>query len=240
VTVLIVACVAAGTFVLSYTGVHALALQSGVSAKLARFYPAIFDAVLVIACAAAPLRARLWTRLYTWIVIVVVVGLLGTLDAVHAMNVTIPRRQAAGVAAVLPWVLLLLAFVLWLAILRHFRVERLAEDARQAGLVRPASDAAASPATIPDGMPSDAAPSDVSPADVTIPEATLDELFAEALADEELTGLGPGDPGAARDEVAAELPVEEIPGIPFSTGPRLRRVRSLPAPPVDDGDDEDE
>jgi hypothetical protein len=237
VTVFIVACVAAGTFVLSYTGVHALALQSGVSAKVARFYPAIFDAVLVIACAAAPLRSRLWTRLYTWIVIIVVVGLLGTLDAVHAMNVTIPRRQAAGVAAVLPWVLLLLAFVLWLAILRHFRVERLAEDARQGELIRPASDAAS---TISDGIPSDGIPSDAGPADITIPDATLDELFAEALADEELMGRGPGDPGAARDEVAAELPVEEIPGIPFSTGPRLRRVRSLPAPPVDDGDDEDE
>jgi hypothetical protein len=62
-----------------------------------------------------------------------VVGFLGAMDAVHAMNVAIPHRQAAGVAAVLPWILLLLAFGLWLAILRHFRAQHLTEDAPPAG-----------------------------------------------------------------------------------------------------------
>src|SRR5262245_34913905 len=38
---------AAAAFVLSYPGIHAVALQAGVSPKLARLYPVIFDAMLV-------------------------------------------------------------------------------------------------------------------------------------------------------------------------------------------------
>ena len=102
-TIVVVTAIAAATFVLSYAGVHAIALRAGVSPELARFYPAVFDAVLVIACAAAPLRTRWLTRSYTWLVIIVVIGLLGTMDAVHAMNVTLPRRATDGTVAVLPW-----------------------------------------------------------------------------------------------------------------------------------------
>ncbi|HMH93161.1 MAG TPA: DUF2637 domain-containing protein [Streptosporangiaceae bacterium] len=43
---------AAAAFVLSYSGIHAVAQQAGISATLARGYPVIFDALLVIACAA--------------------------------------------------------------------------------------------------------------------------------------------------------------------------------------------
>ena len=43
---------AAAAFVLSYPGIHAVALHAGVSRPLARIYPVIFDAMLVIACAA--------------------------------------------------------------------------------------------------------------------------------------------------------------------------------------------
>src|ERR1700759_1872409 len=75
-TVVVVTAIAAATFVLSYPGVHAIALQSGVSPELARFYPAIFDAVLVIACAATPLRTRWLTRSDTCLVVIVVIGLL--------------------------------------------------------------------------------------------------------------------------------------------------------------------
>ena len=234
-TVVVVAAIAAATFVLSYAGVHAIALQSGVPAELARFYPAVFDAVLVIACAAAPLRTRWLTRSYTWLVIIVVVGILGAVDAVHAMNVTIPRRQAAGTAAVLPWGLLLLAFGLWLAILRHFRAEQhLTGDALAAG------EAQAAPAlTATGGSPlEDAAPAD-SPAAELAPEAGLsDELPGAAQADSGAADEEPDDPALPPDEGAADSPVPEVPGIPYATGPRLRRVRSLPAPPVDDGGDE--
>jgi hypothetical protein len=50
----------------------------------------------------------------------------------------------------------------------------------------------------------------------------------------------PGDPASLPDEDPAGIPVPEVPGIPYATGPRLRRVRSLPAPPVDDGGDDGE
>ena len=42
----------AAAFVLSYTGIHAIALSAGISPRFARIYPVIFDAMLVVACAA--------------------------------------------------------------------------------------------------------------------------------------------------------------------------------------------
>src|ERR1039457_4199725 len=44
---------AAAAFVLAYAGIHAIALAAGVSPTLARYYPLIFDAMLVVASAAA-------------------------------------------------------------------------------------------------------------------------------------------------------------------------------------------
>jgi hypothetical protein len=225
-TVAVVAAIAAATFVLSYSGVHAIALQSGVPVELARFYPAVFDAVLVVACAAVPLRTRWLTRGYTWLVIIVVVGLVGAMDVVHAMNVTFPRRQAAGVAAVLPWVLLLLAFSLWLAILRHFR----ALTAGSTGAQEAAGAEGAGPRLEEPGT------GDVAAG----PEGLADELLGADPDDSDgvdAVDVGPGDPASVPDEEAAESPTPEIPGIPYATGPRLHRVRSLPAPPVDDGDE---
>src|ERR1700691_2944949 len=59
----------AAAFVLSYTGIHALALSAGVSPRFARIYPVIFDAMLVVACAAVlALRgAGLPSRCYAWL-----------------------------------------------------------------------------------------------------------------------------------------------------------------------------
>ena len=50
---LAVVAVVAAAFVFSYSGVHAIALLGGVTTQLARYYPALFDAVLVIACVTA-------------------------------------------------------------------------------------------------------------------------------------------------------------------------------------------
>ena len=260
-TIVVVTAIAAATFVLSYDGVHAIALQSGVPKDLARFYPPVFDAVLVIACAAVPLRTRWLTRAYTWLVIIVVVGILGALDAVHAMNVTIPHQEAAGTAAVLPWALLLLAFSLWLLIVRHFRGQHLTGDAPPARPDLPALPAASAASAAPaasaaSGDPAAVSPDDQEPAALDDPEtAAFDDLetvhqaelpgelpgeFPDAAeagsddADEE-----PGDPAGPPDSGTGEVAVPEVPGVPYATGPRLHRVRSLPAPPVDDGDDEE-
>jgi hypothetical protein len=143
---------AAATFVLSYTGVHVIALQAGVSARYARVYPATFDAVLVIACAAAVMLrdARWWARSYAWLVIVVVVGVVGAADAAHAMNVALQHRTMEGVVAATPWVLALLGFSLMLTVLRHSRAQH-APDASQSG--RASGRAAELPAEQEPGRP---------------------------------------------------------------------------------------
>ena len=123
--VVVVLALAAATFVLSYSGVHAIALQDGVSARLARVYPGLFDAVLVIACVAAVMLrdARWWARTYAWLVIIVVMAVVGAADAVHAMDVVLPHRKTEGVVAAAPWVLVLLGFSLMLTMLRYSRAQ---------------------------------------------------------------------------------------------------------------------
>src|SRR5215469_14815332 len=95
------------------------------SARLARVYPATFDAVLVIACLTAVMLrgARWWARSYAWLAIILVVGVAGAADALHAMNVDLPRRTTEGVVAATPWVLVLLGFSLMLTMIRHSRTQ---------------------------------------------------------------------------------------------------------------------
>jgi hypothetical protein len=309
--IVVVAAVAAATFMLSYAGVHAVALQAGVPKELARYYPGILDAVLVIACAAAPVLrdAPWWARYYAWLAILVVVVIIGGIDAVHAMNVALPHRATAGVAAVLPWALLLLAFSLWLTILRHLRAQHLARapetaDMPGAPVARKALEAAASPAPLvadgdgaapevpgtaeasqapgtsreaeageepaaaggdpaaatggPEALPASAQagqPAETRGLDGTGEPATSAVPRMEALPDLDAGGEGeqdrdgPDRDGPDRDgpDIEAGPPAEPgpesddapeaatgVPAITFATGPRLRRVRSLPAPPVDD------
>jgi hypothetical protein len=120
---LVVLAVAAGTFVLSYAGVHAVALQGGVSVQLARIYPGLFDAVLVIACVAAVVLrdGRWWARSWAWLVVIVVLGAIGVTDVLHAMNYALRHRPTEGVVAAAPVVAVLLAFSLLLTMLRQTR-----------------------------------------------------------------------------------------------------------------------
>src|SRR6202167_3214473 len=120
---LVVLAVAAATFVLSYTGVHAIALQGGVSVQLARIYPGLFDAVLVIACVAAIMLrdARWWARGWAWLVVIVMLGAIGTADVLHAANYALRHRLTEGVVAGAPVVAVLLAFSLLLTMLRQSR-----------------------------------------------------------------------------------------------------------------------
>jgi hypothetical protein len=119
----VVLAVAAGTFFLSYPGVHAIARQGGVSGQLARFYPALFDAVLVIACVAAVMLrdARWWARCWAWLVAIVVLGAIGATDVLHAMSYGLRQRPTEGVVAAAPVAAVLLAFSLFLTMLRQSR-----------------------------------------------------------------------------------------------------------------------
>jgi hypothetical protein len=123
VVAVVVLAVAAGTFFLSYPGVHAIARQGGVSGQLARFYPALFDAVLVIACVAAVMLrdARWWARCWAWLVAIVVLGAIGAADVLHAMSYGLRQRPTEGVVAAAPVAAVLLAFSLFLALLRQSR-----------------------------------------------------------------------------------------------------------------------
>ena len=151
--VVVVLALAAATFVLSYTGVHVIALQAGVSTRLARFYPATFDAVLVIACVAAVILrdARWWVRSYAWLVIILMVAVVGTADAVHAMNVVLRHRTMEGVVAATPWVLVLLGFSLMLTILQHSRAQHAAAAPQAGRMSRRAARAAEQAAGQPTG-----------------------------------------------------------------------------------------
>lgn len=109
--VVCVLALAAAAFVLSYPGARDTARIAGVSPRLARIYPVIFDAVLVVACAAAvTLRGLL--RAYAWAAILVVIGTVAAADAVHAMSVTLPKRPIEATVAIVPWVVLLIGLTL--------------------------------------------------------------------------------------------------------------------------------
>jgi uncharacterized protein DUF2637 len=114
---------AAAAFLLSYAGIHQIALQAGVSPTLARIYPLIFDAMLVVACAAVlALRGSgRWILLYVWLSLLVLLGAVAAGDAVHAMNIALPRQPSRAGVAIIPWVLLLMGFGMLLAMLRQRR-----------------------------------------------------------------------------------------------------------------------
>ena len=146
---LVVLAVAAATFVLSYAGVHAIALQGGVSVQLARIYPGLFDAVLVIACVAAVVLrdGRWWARCWAWLVVIVILGAIGTTDVLHAANYALRHRTTEGVVAAAPVVAVLLAFSLLLTLLRQSRPQ--APDAAPGPRGRAARRAAAQQSTAP-------------------------------------------------------------------------------------------
>jgi hypothetical protein len=158
---IVVLAVAAGTFFLSYPGVHAIALQGGVSTQLARFYPALFDAVLVIACVAAVMLrdARWWARCWAWLVVIVLLAAIAATDVLHAMSYGLQRRPTEGVVAAAPVAAVLLAFSLFLTLLRQSRPQ-----VPEGGGSQPRAQAAS------DGYPAEAptAPMMISTAD-TVP-----------------------------------------------------------------------
>jgi hypothetical protein len=152
---------AAAAFVLSYSGIHAVARQAGISLALSRGYPVILDAMLVIACAAVlSLRgAGLLSRCFAWLSLLVLLGGLAAADALHSAGTAFPHRDAAAGAAILPWLLLLIGFGLLLAMLRHFRLHRTVSS--QAAPAHPAADTprrAGPLAALPAGQPRPAPP----------------------------------------------------------------------------------
>lgn len=123
-----VAALAAATFVLSYSAIRTVALQAGITPRLARGYPLLLDAMLVIVLAAilALRGAGLPSKLLAWVTLLLVMTVAAGADALHTAGRSMPHQAAAITAAVLPFVLVLVAFVLLLVMLRHARLKRLA------------------------------------------------------------------------------------------------------------------
>ena len=88
--------VAAAAFLLSYAGIHQIALHAGVSARLARLYPLMFDAMLVVTCAAVlALRNAGWgTTFYVWACLLLVLAAVAVGDALHATGVQLTGQAA--------------------------------------------------------------------------------------------------------------------------------------------------
>jgi hypothetical protein len=118
--------VAVAAFLLSYEGIHQIALQAGVSPGLARLYPLMFDAMLIIACAATlALRNAGWAaKCYAWVSLLLLVGAVAAGDALHATGVKLTGQAARATIAIIPWALLLMGFGLWLVVLRQWRRTR--------------------------------------------------------------------------------------------------------------------
>jgi hypothetical protein len=211
---LVVVAVAAATFVFSYDGVHAIALIGGMSKQLARYYPGLFDAVLVIACVAAVMLrdGRWWARLWAWVVVIVILAAIGTTDVLHAMDFTLRHRVTEGVVAAAPVVAVLLAFSLLLTLLRQSRTQA-TEAAGPAPLDLPALPAAVSapPMALPAAPVALVAPPTV--AAEALPAAE-DRLVAEA-------GPGPDVRPAADVAPTREDPVvAEAPRAPQGAAPQ--------------------
>jgi uncharacterized membrane protein SirB2 len=131
---------AAAAFVLSYAGIHLVALSAGVSPRLARIYPLIFDAMLVVAGAAilALRGAGFFSRIYAWLSMLVLLAAAAGADTLHATGTRLPHKPAAATAAIIPWALVLIGFGLLLCLLRHARLRKAAAATQQKSVV-PAS-----------------------------------------------------------------------------------------------------
>jgi Protein of unknown function (DUF2637) len=130
----------AAAFVLSYPGIHQLARTAGMSVSLARVFPVIFDALLVVSIAAVLSLhgAGWWRRGYSWLIMLLLLAAMAAGDVLHVLHTHIPGRPAAVTAAVLPWALLLIAFTLLLSMLRQFRQARAATAGEAADQAAPA------------------------------------------------------------------------------------------------------
>ena len=206
----------AAACVLSYSSMHHLATQAGVTARLASVYPLIFDALLILSgCSVLALRgAGLISRAYGWLCLLVLLGCLAAGGAIRAAAVNVPRHVAGIVAAIVPWALVLIGFGLLLALLRYARVRRIQTPGPQAELDDPASSALAATADV------------YGAGNLTEPVSG----FSEPTAGPDTENVSIADPGGPPAE-ATELNPAPTSHDESGVVPPLRRTRSSPTPP---------
>ena len=250
------AALTAAACVLSYSGMHHLAIQAGVSGRLANIYPLIFDALLVLAgCSVLALRgAGFASRVYAWLCMLVLLSGLAAGGAVHAAAVRIPHRLAGVVAAIVPWVLVLIGFGLLLVLLRYVRFRRNGQQQAKAAAGQeggPEPDPPGGSNLVP--PPPAARPADLQ-LRARIPRQPTDDQteanpvpgpvgwptpFMPRVEHESAGGRDTADQPVAPDQPPAGQPASELNPAPTpdsageeSSGPpALRRTRSSPTPP---------
>jgi uncharacterized membrane protein SirB2 len=245
---------AAAAFVLSYGGIHAVALSAGVSQRLARIYPLIFDAMLVVTGAAvlALRSAGLPSRSYAWLSMLALLAAAAAADALHATGTRLPRRPAAATAAVIPWALVLIGFGLLLCMLRQARLRRARTAAARPDVpVEPSGHVSVRPAIVKSPGPGTSnglrtvepvsgrpisAPAETMPdpgSDLAIEAGPEGQAVGEApyLPETEPTAQAEAEPEAetapADGSDAWPTPTAE----PVPTAPQFDRKRSSPVPP---------
>jgi hypothetical protein len=186
---------AAAAFVLSYAGIHAVALAAGVSPRLARIYPLIFDAMLVVAGAAvlALRSAGLPSRSYAWLSMLALLAAAAAADALHATGTRLPRRPAAATAAVIPWALVLIGFGLLLCMLRQARLRRAAAPGARAVAPGPSGHVTVRRPVVSPPGPDAAANGDGPARPVPPPASPAADLASDLAIDAE---PGPDDPAS--------------------------------------------
>ena len=211
---------AAAAFVLSYPGIHAVALQAGVPPRLARIYPLIFDAMLVVACAAVlSLRgAGLPSRCYAWLSMLLLLITAATADTLYAVGTRLPHKPTAAAVAIIPWALVLIGFGLLLCMLRQARL-RQAGSAEAEGLPEPSGQAEVAgldalfgpkPSGVPQepGIPQEPAEAQASPTEAAGADAPV-TAEAEPAADSTVDlaiDTEPGQDDPASDEGSTWTP----------------------------------
>jgi hypothetical protein len=238
-----VAALAAATFVLSYSALHTVALQAGVAPHLAKGYPLVLDAMLILVLAAVlALRgAGLPSRLLAWVTLLLVLVAAAGADALHAAGHRLPDKPARITAAVLPWALVLIAFALLLLMLRHFRLRRQAAARGKVvphggarahwqpdGRPLPALDLPARPGAAPGVVPGlatpvpvPAAPAPAAMASPTVPLAVTatPAPAAATTAGPDTAEPGPSQPAAAGPDAIGPAPAEPDAAEPAHAAP---------------------
>ncbi|WP_345556408.1 DUF2637 domain-containing protein [Streptomonospora halophila] len=124
-TALGVLVIAGCAVLLSYNGVYQIAVQGNVGARYAHLYPAVFTLLVLMALwtsyvlRTAPRSRRLWADG----LIVLLVAVAAGASALEAGGLVLVPGVAMVVAAVAPWLALLVAFRLFLSVVMHLRGE---------------------------------------------------------------------------------------------------------------------
>jgi hypothetical protein len=120
-----VVALAGGAFVLSFDNLRALAIRGGASRHIAYLYPWMLDGLVVVVILSILMsrRFRWWSRAVRWLLLLALVAGAGAAAVEHAVRgyEHLPHMWVSGGVAVAPWVILMLAFWLWVSMIKQAR-----------------------------------------------------------------------------------------------------------------------